>query len=53
MFLAGYVGLTVPVVALGVMTQSLTPKLSLLIFAAALASGIVLAAPQLLRRAGH
>ena len=51
MFLAGYVGLTVPVVALGVMTQSLTPKLSLLIFAAALALGIVLAAPQLLGRA--
>jgi MFS family permease len=52
-FLAGYVGLTVPVVALGIMTQSLTPKLSLLIFAAVLALGIVLAAPQLLGRAGH
>ena len=52
MFLAGYVGLTVPVVALGVMTQSLTPKLSLLIFAAALALGIVLAAPRLVGRAG-
>jgi MFS family permease len=52
MFLAGYVGLTVPVVALGLMTQSLTSKLSLLIFAAVLALGILLAAPQLLRRAG-
>lgn len=37
MFLAGYVGLTLPVVALGIMTQSLSPKLSLLIFAGALA----------------
>ncbi len=53
MFLAGYVGLTVPVVALGIMTQSLTPKLSLLIFATVLALGIVLAAPQLLGRTGH
>jgi MFS family permease len=52
MFLAGYVGLTLPVVALGIMTQSLSPKLSLLIFAGALALGIALAAPQLLRRAG-
>jgi MFS family permease len=52
MFLAGYVGLTVPVVALGIMTQSLTLKLSLLIFATVLALGIVLAAPQLLGRAG-
>jgi predicted MFS family arabinose efflux permease len=51
MFLAGYVGLTVPVVALGIMTQSLTLKLSLLIFASALAVGIMLAAPQLLGRA--
>jgi MFS family permease len=53
MFLAGYVGLTVPVVALGIMTQSLTSKLSLLIFAAALAVGILLAAPQLLGRTGE
>lgn len=48
MFLAGYTGLTVPVVALGVMTQSLSPRLSLLIFAAVLVLGTLLAAPQLL-----
>ena len=52
MFLTAYVGLTVPVVALGVMTQSLSPKLSLLIFASALALGMALAAPRLLARAG-
>ena len=52
MFLTAYVGLTVPVVALGVMTQTLSPQLSLLIFAAALAVAMVLAAPRLLARAG-
>jgi MFS family permease len=48
MFLAGYIGLSMPVVALGVMTQYLSPRLSLLIFTAVLATGVVLATPRLL-----
>lgn len=48
MFLAGYIGLSVPVLALGVMTQYLSPRLSLLIFSAALALGVTLVTPRLL-----
>lgn len=48
MFLAGYIGLSMPVVGLGVMTQYLSPRLSLLIFTAALIAGIALATPRLL-----
>ena len=48
MFLAGYIGLSMPVVGLGVMTQYLSPRLSLLIFTAALVAGVVLATPRLL-----
>jgi MFS family permease len=48
MFLAGYVGLSLPVVALGVMTQYLSLRLSLLIFTAALSLGVMLVAPRLL-----
>jgi hypothetical protein len=48
MFLAGYVGLSMPVVALGVMTQYLSPRLSLLIFTAVLVAGVALATPRLL-----
>ena len=40
MFLAGYIGLSLPVVALGVMTQYLSARLSLLIF-----TGIVVGLP--------
>jgi MFS family permease len=53
MFLAGYIGLSVPVVALGVMTLYLSPRLSLLIFTAVLAAGIVLATPGLLAGSGE
>ena len=48
MFLAGYIGLSLPVVGLGVMTQYLSPRLSLLIFTAALVAAVVLATPRLL-----
>jgi MFS family permease len=50
LFLAGYIGLTMPVVGLGVMTQYLSPRLSLLIFTAVLVAGIALATPRLLAR---
>ena len=48
MFLAGYIGLSLPVVALGVMTQYLSLRLSLLSFTAALTLGIALVTPRLL-----
>jgi MFS family permease len=52
LFLAGYVGLSVPVIGLGVLTQSLHAKVSLLIFAGLLAVGALAAAPMLLERPG-
>jgi MFS family permease len=48
MFLAGYIGLSLPVVALGVMTQYLSLRLSLLIFTAVLATGVALVSSRLL-----
>ena len=51
MFLAGYIGLSVPVLALGVMTQYLSPRVSLVIFTGVLAAAILAATPRLLRRA--
>ena len=48
MFLAGYIGLSLPVMALGVMTQYLSPRLSLLIFATALTAGVAIVTPRLL-----
>ena len=48
MFLAGYIGLSLPVVALGVMTQYLSLRVSLLIFTGALAAGIAAVTPRLL-----
>jgi MFS family permease len=52
LFLAGYAGLSVPVIGLGVLTLSLQPKVSLLLFAALLALGVLAAAPMLLERRG-
>jgi MFS family permease len=48
LFLAGYVGLSLPVMALGVMTQYLSPRLSLLLFTAVLVSGVAAVVPRLL-----
>lgn len=48
LFLAGYVGLSVPVLALGVMTQYLSLRLSLLLFTAALALGVAAVTRRLL-----
>jgi MFS family permease len=47
-FLAAYLGLAGPIIGLGVLTQFLTARMSLLVFAGVLASGIVLAGPKLL-----
>lgn len=48
MFLAGYLGLAVPVLGLGVLTQYLSSRVSLLIFAAVLVAAMLLATPPLI-----
>ena len=50
LFLGGYLGISVPVIGLGVLTQELSPRSSLLVFAALMAVVLVAAAPALLRR---
>jgi MFS family permease len=50
LFLGGYLGLSVPVIGLGVLTQELSPRSSLLIFAALMAVALLAASPALLRR---
>jgi MFS family permease len=53
MFLAGYIGLSLPVMGLGVMTQYLSARTSLVIFTGVLAAAILAAAPRLLSRRGR
>jgi MFS family permease len=50
MFLAGYIGLSLPVLGLGVMTQYLSARVSLVIFTGVLAAAILAATPRLLQR---
>ncbi|HEX4009941.1 MAG TPA: MFS transporter [Solirubrobacteraceae bacterium] len=52
LYLASYLGLAVPVIGLGVLTQIASTRVSLLVFAALLALGILAAAPALLGRRG-
>jgi MFS family permease len=49
-FTAGYVGVSLPVLGAGVALQYLSPRVTLLIFAAAVAVGILAAAPLMVRR---
>ena len=49
-FTAGYVGVSLPVLAVGVALQYLTPRVTLLIFGVAVGFGILAAAPVLVRR---
>jgi hypothetical protein len=51
LFLAGYIGLSIPVIALGVALQELSAKVALLGFATLAAAGIVAASRPLLGRA--
>jgi MFS family permease len=51
MFLAGYVGLALPVVGLGVLTQYASGKVGLLVFGAVLATAALAAMPAVLRGA--
>jgi MFS family permease len=48
-FTAGYVGLSLPVLGAGVALQFLSPRVTLLLFAAAVGLGVVAAAPLLIR----
>ena len=48
-FTAGYLGLSVPVVGLGIALQQLSHRAALLIFAAVVCAGILAAAPLLVR----
>lgn len=47
-FLAGYVGISLPVIGLGILTQYVAPRVGLLVFAATLALVVAAAAPKLL-----
>ena len=48
-FTAGYTGVSLPVVGVGIMLQHLTPRVTLLIFAVAVGLVILAAAPILIR----
>jgi MFS family permease len=50
MFLAGYIGLSLPVVGLGLLTQDLSSRVSLLIFAVVLGAAALAATPFVARR---
>ncbi len=52
-YLAAYLGLAGPVIGLGALTQVASTPVSLLVFSAALALGIIAAAPTLLGRGEH
>jgi MFS family permease len=51
-FLAAYIGLSGPVIGLGVLTQVASTRVSLLVFAGLLATGILAATPALVARHG-
>jgi hypothetical protein len=48
-FIAGYAGLSLPVLGLGLLLQHLSPRVTLAIFAVAVGLGILAAAPVLVR----
>jgi predicted MFS family arabinose efflux permease len=51
-FTAGYVGISLPVLGAGIALQFLSPRVTLLLFAAAVGLGVLAAAPLLVRRSG-
>jgi MFS family permease len=52
LFVAGYLGLTIPVIGLGLLMRYCTPQVSLLMFATALALAVLATTPALLFRTG-
>jgi predicted MFS family arabinose efflux permease len=51
-FMAGYVGVSLPVLGIGIVLQYLSPKVTLLIFGLAVAAATLAAAPHLLKEEG-
>jgi MFS family permease len=51
LFLAGYGGLAIPVIGLGILTQVVTPRVALLLFAGALVTGVLAGLRPLLGQA--
>jgi predicted MFS family arabinose efflux permease len=51
-FMAGYVGVSLPVLGIGIVLQYLSPKVTLLIFGLAVAAATLAAAPHLLEEEG-
>jgi MFS family permease len=52
-FTAGYAGLSIPVVGLGLALEDHSPRVTLLVFSAAVGLGILAAAPTLVRPSGR
>ena len=52
LFLAGYAGLAVPVIGLGLLTQVVAPRVALLVFAGALIAGVLAGLRPLLAETG-
>jgi hypothetical protein len=52
-FAAGYAGLSIPVVGVGIVLEHLSARVTLLYFAAAVGVGILAAAPMLVRPPGR
>lgn len=50
LFLVAYVGISIPVIGLGLLNEALAPRVALLLFGGALAVGVVAATPRLLGR---
>jgi hypothetical protein len=50
LFTAGYAGVSLPVVGIGLVLQRLSPRVTLLLFGLAVGLGLLAAAPILLRR---
>jgi MFS family permease len=53
LFLAGYIGLSIPVLGLGVLTQEVSARTALLVFAAVAVAANALAGPAMLSSAGR
>jgi predicted MFS family arabinose efflux permease len=51
-FMAGYVGVSLPVLGIGIALQSLSPRVTLLAFGLAVGAATLAAAPSLLRKEG-
>jgi hypothetical protein len=49
-FVAGYAGISVPVIGAGVAIQFLSPRLTLLLFGIGVVGGLLCASPVLIRR---